>query len=84
MGYRNTYFNDPDNKSDHGWYTCAKCGKKIRKGDADIDHIVPQSYGGGDNTDNLQITCRRCNRSKGNSMDDTMDDFKNNMIRKYG
>ena len=46
MGYRDDYFNN--NASDHGWYTCVRCGKKLRKGDVDIDHIIPQSYGGGD------------------------------------
>ena len=53
MDYRDDWFNN--NKSDHGWYTCAKCGRKLRKGDADIDHILPQSYGGGDGLDNLAV-----------------------------
>ena len=46
MGYRDDFFDN--NKSNYGWYTCVRCGKKLRKGDADIDHILPQNYGGGD------------------------------------
>lgn len=62
MTYREKYFSE--NKSNHGWYTCALCGKKIRKADADIDHIIPQKYGGKDELYNLQCLCRHCNRSK--------------------
>ena len=29
MGYRDDYFKE--NKSNHGWYTCAKCGRNCRK-----------------------------------------------------
>lgn len=82
MGYRDDYFMDSANKSNHGWYTCVRCGRKLRKGDADIDHILPQSCGGEDNVDNLQCMCRHCNRSKGNSMDDSIDDYLDNEIRR--
>ena len=43
-GYREDWFNN--NESNHGWYTCVRCGKKLRKGDVDIDHIIPQNKGG--------------------------------------
>lgn len=33
------------NISNYGWYTCAHCGRKLRKGDVDIDHILPRSKG---------------------------------------
>lgn len=62
MGYRDEWFDS--NNSNHGWYTCVRCGKKLRKGDVDIDHIIPQNYGGSDNLNNLQCMCRHCNRSK--------------------
>ena len=62
MDYREKWF--ADNKSDHGWYTCAKCGKKFRKKDVDIDHIIPQKYKGRDELYNLQCLCKHCNRSK--------------------
>jgi site-specific DNA-methyltransferase (adenine-specific) len=31
----------------------------------EVDHILPQSRGGGDHFDNLQLLCSHCNRSKG-------------------
>lgn len=79
MGYRDDYFND--NKSNSGWYTCQNCGKKMRKGDVDIDHIIPQSYGGSDNLYNLQCMCRYCNRSKRDSLDKTPRDLSRNAVR---
>lgn len=30
-----------------------------------VDHIVPLSLGGTDTLDNVQLTCKRCNSSKG-------------------
>ena len=71
--YRETWFEN--NESNHGWYTCAKCGKKIRKADVDIDHIVPQKYGGSDSLWNLQCLCKHCNRSKQASMKETVPDL---------
>lgn len=73
MSYRDEWFKH--NESNHGWYTCAKCGKKIRKADADIDHIIPQKYGGSDKLFNLQCLCKHCNRSKQASMKDTVPDL---------
>lgn len=77
MGYRDDWFNNND--SNHGWYTCVRCGKKLRKGDVDIDHIIPQSYGGSDNLNNLQCMCKSCNRSKQNDIGlDTIKDYSRN------
>lgn len=42
--YRKTGLNT--NLSNYGWYECVHCHKKFRKGDIDIDHIIPQSRGG--------------------------------------
>lgn len=74
--YRKKFFEE--NPSNHGWYTCVRCGKKLRKGDADIDHIIPQSYGGWDSPDNLQCMCRSCNRSKQDDLKDTVPDYLRN------
>ena len=71
--YRDDYFDE--NKSNYGWYTCVRCGKKMRKGDADIDHIIPQKYIKIDHTANLQCMCRHCNRSKGADTRDVPGDF---------
>lgn len=48
---------------DHGWYTCPHCGRKFRASQMDVDHIIPQSRGGGSTMDNLQYLCPHCNRS---------------------
>ena len=71
--YRQKYFEET--KSDHGWYTCRRCGGKFRKKDMDVDHIVPQSYGGPDSIYNLQGLCKHCNRSKQDSLKDTVPDL---------
>jgi len=34
----------------------------------EVDHIVPVSLGGGDTQDNLQTTCKVCNRSKSDQL----------------
>ena len=76
MGYRDNLFED--GRGNHGWYTCVRCGKKMRKGDMDVDHIIPQSRGGWDSADNLQCMCKHCNRSKNNNMGDTAQDYARN------
>ncbi len=74
-GYREDWFNN--NESNHGWYTCVRCGKKLRKGDVDIDHIIPQNKGGRHDLNNLQCMCKHCNRSK-------QDDLGIDNVRDYG
>lgn len=78
MGYRDSWFEN--NSSNYGWYTCVRCGKKLRKGDVDIDHIIPQHRGGRDNIDNLQCMCRHCNRSKKDEVNfNTVTDYARNV-----
>ena len=76
--YRQTFFRE--NPSNNGWYKCVKCGKSFRRDDIDIDHILPQKYGGGNGIDNLQCLCKHCNRSKGASLRDTVPDYLGNNI----
>lgn len=76
MGYRDDYFEN--NPSNYGWYTCVRCRRSFRKGDVDIDHILPQKYGGGDGLDNLQCMCKHCNRSKQADLRDTVPDYLRN------
>lgn len=76
MGYRDTYFNRNDAYDNHnGWYKCVKCGRSFRKGDMDIDHIIPKKYGGRDSEFNLQCICKHCNRSKKADMRETPGDL---------
>ncbi len=46
---------------------CAIC-KKLLSEEKEIDHIIPISKGGKHSIENLQWTCRYCNRSKGNKI----------------
>lgn len=42
-------------------------GKRISLSDyASVDHIVPLSWGGGHEKENIQILCHTCNSRKGN------------------
>lgn len=72
--YRKKAFDNTE--SNNGWYTCSKCGKKFRKKDMDVDHIVPQSRNGSNSRYNLQVLCAHCNRSKGADMSDTWEDLR--------
>lgn len=55
---------------------CFYCGRHLtprvrrRPSEADrtIDHIIPQSRGGGSNFANLCLCCRGCNEAKGDLM----------------
>lgn len=37
---------------------------------AEADHVLPYSLGGDDSMDNLRTSCRRCNRKRGNKMEE--------------
>lgn len=40
---------------------CAYCGMELEIKDMQVDHIIPQRLGGGDDTGNLNPSCRLCN-----------------------
>lgn len=65
------------NVSNYGWYTCAHCGRKLRKDSVEIDHIIPKSKGGTNQPENLQCLCIHCNRSKRDKTDRSKADLKN-------
>ncbi|MCY4101205.1 MAG: HNH endonuclease, partial [Rhodobacteraceae bacterium] len=45
---------------------CSACKEHFQIRHLEIDHIQPQSKGGTDHLDNLQLLCGSCNRIKGN------------------
>jgi 5-methylcytosine-specific restriction endonuclease McrA len=48
---------------------CALCGERVELGTLHVDHIIPVSYAGGNESANLQITCPNCNWKKRNKVD---------------
>lgn len=47
---------------------CAYCGQHRNIKYMTIDHIIPLSKGGTESLDNLQCTCKMCNRLKDNML----------------
>jgi 5-methylcytosine-specific restriction endonuclease McrA len=48
---------------------CALCGASLELGNCHVDHKIPVSRGGGNERENLQLTHRKCNQSKGAKVD---------------
>ena len=71
-----------NSSSNRGWYECVKCGKSFRRGDMDIDHIVPRSLGGDCTRGNLQCICKHCNRSKQADTTDTAADLRRRELQR--
>ena len=46
-------------------FTCRFCGKRAPETELEVDHVMPRSKGGSDDTSNLVTACRDCNRGKG-------------------
>jgi len=46
-------------------YTCQFCGQKPGSNDLTIDHLIPLSLGGLDESTNYVTCCRSCNQLKG-------------------
>jgi len=44
---------------------CVFCGVDLELGEIQLDHVIPESRGGGTVYDNLQVTCKKCNTEKG-------------------
>lgn len=51
----------------HGPY-CAICGKRLKKNEITIDHIIPLSKGGADIIQNMQLACLPCNSRKSDNL----------------
>lgn len=44
--------------------TCQHCGRRLKINECQVDHIVPQSIGGGNDFSNLVCSCKPCNLSR--------------------
>ena len=48
-------------------YTCKKCGaspSRDHQVELEVDHVVPVARGGGNEIENLQTLCKKCNQGK--------------------
>jgi hypothetical protein len=45
---------------------CSYCGRRIKAGEATLDHIKPRDQGGLDTPSNLKLCCEPCNKVKNN------------------
>lgn len=44
---------------------CVYCGEELAGKEIHLDHVIPEAHGGTTTYNNLQVTCRKCNISKG-------------------
>ena len=51
-------------------YFCSICHKPISKSELEVDHIIPLGKQGVNHICNCVATCQKCNRSKGDTLDD--------------
>lgn len=51
---------------------CQYTGRRLRRGEESIDHVVPRSRGGNNTWTNLVITSREINTRKGNRLNEEM------------
>lgn len=51
-------------KNEHGFCCCIHCNAQLPFELMTVDHLLPQSKGGGDEMDNLAPSCKLCNESR--------------------
>lgn len=49
-------------------HKCAHCGKSLTKETCTVEHVVPLSRGGSNDSVNLVALCEKCNKEKGSKM----------------
>lgn len=49
---------------------CSVCGRSVKDGDYEFDHIIPWTKGGSSDEHNVRLLCRDCNRKKGKKFED--------------
>lgn len=53
---------------------CVYCDDDLTGAEVHLDHVIPESRGGPTNYENLQVTCRKCNITKGILSEDEFTD----------
>lgn len=43
---------------------CEECGAKLKVGEADVDHVLPDALGGEPVLSNARVLCKVCHRGK--------------------
>lgn len=51
-------------------YTCQYCGRRLKRAQLNIDHIIPRSRGGVTDWENVVASCHGCNLRKGGRLPD--------------
>lgn len=49
-------------------HACQYCGRKLKRQQLNIDHVIPRSKGGMTTWDNVVTSCHPCNRRKGGKL----------------
>ena len=56
--------------------TCQYCGVVLAAAELTLDHVIPRSRGGLSTWENLVACCHTCNRKKGSSLPQELDDMQ--------
>jgi 5-methylcytosine-specific restriction endonuclease McrA len=56
--------------------TCQYCGVVLPAAELTLDHVIPRSRGGLSTWENLVACCHTCNRKKGSSLPQELDDMQ--------
>lgn len=46
-------------------YTCQHCGRRLKRNQLNLDHVIPRALGGKTTWENVVASCHDCNRRKG-------------------
>ena len=50
--------------------TCYICNTVVNFNDVELDHLIPVSKGGNSSNENVAVSCMKCNRSRGNRINE--------------
>jgi hypothetical protein len=50
--------------------TCYICNTSVNFNEIELDHLIPVSKGGNSSNENVAVSCMKCNRSRGNRINE--------------